>query len=415
MLDNARNVAAVILTTLVLCLALAEVSWAAHREKVLHHFNYANGAYPQGSLTLDAVGNLYGTASGGGIHGGYGVVFRLVRGQNGRWTEQVLHSFNGQDGANPTAALIFDEAGNLYGTTSSGGDLRGCDGIGCGVAFELMPGTSPHWARRVLHVFRGKDGSTPSGLVFDSAGNLYGTTYGGGAYGCGSVFELTPGDNSRWTESVLYSFEGGDDGSNPAAGLIFDVAGNLYGTTVSGGVSGAGTVFQLTPGAGGMWTETVLHFFGPMDGFNPYAGVVFDPAGNLDGTTSRGGAYGRGAVFQLVPSGAGTWIEALLYSFDQRNGDNPDAGVTVDSGGNLYGTAVGSGAHGFGIVFQLSQGVNGTWTEEVLHRFKGGMDGAEPYAGVILDGTGNLYGTAALGGTQTECNNGCGVVFEVVP
>jgi len=412
MLDNLRNVTGAVWIKVILCLLMADLAWAAGKEKVLHHFDYANGAYPESSLTFDGAGNLYGTASGGGAHGD-GVVFRLVPGQDGGWTEQVLHDFNGRNGANPTAALIFDREGNLYGTTSAGGDLRACDGIGCGVVFELTPGTGANWTERMLHIFRGKDGQLPSGLVFDSAGNLYGTTYVGGAYGDGCVFELSPGDNG-WAESVLYSF-GGDDGSGPAADVIFDASGNLYGTTAFGGVSGAGTVFQLTPGAGGVWTEAILHSFGPMDGFNPYAALAFDPDGNLFGTTSKGGARGEGTVFQLVPSGTGTWTEAVLYSFDLRHGANPDANVTVSAVGNLYGTTVGSGSGSFGVVFQLVQQVDGTWTESVLHRFKGGLDGAEPYAGVVLDGGGNLYGTAIVGGASTNCSGGCGVVYVVTP
>jgi len=414
MLDNPRDMKMSVWTTVILCLVMTDPSWAAGKEKILHHFSYSNGAYPEGGLTFDSAGNLYGTASGGGSHGNYGVVFRLVPGQNSVWREQVLHNFNGHNGADPNAALILDGQGNLYGTTASGGDLKACDGIGCGVVFELTPETGPNWTERVLHIFRGKDGKLPNGLVFDSDGNLYGTTYAGGAYGNGCVFELSPGANGQWTESVLYSF-GGEDGSNPAAGLIFDAAGNLYGTTVSGGASGVGTVFQLAAGAGGVWTEAVLHSFGPMDGVSPYAGLAFDPDGNLFGTTSIGGVYGMGTVFELVPGGAGNWAEAALYSFDRRDGDSPDANVTINGIGNLYGTTVGSGGDSFGVVFQLMEGVGGTWTENVLHRFKGGIDGAEPYAGVILDAAGNLYGTAIAGGASTECDGGCGIVYEITP
>jgi uncharacterized repeat protein (TIGR03803 family) len=229
----------------------------------------------------------------------------------GGWSEKVLHSFNDTDGAYSSAGLIFDKNGNLYGTTLEGGDY-GCSASGCGTVFELTPTAGGGWTETVLLNFNGSDGSGPqAGLIFDAAGNLYGTTVGGGTncppFGCGTVFELTPTAGGGWTEKVLHSFGNGTDGANPFAGLIFDAAGNLYGTTYGGGTyrcgaSGCGTAFELTPAAGGSWTETVLYSFSRgNDGFEPEAGLIFDSAGNLYGTTAVGGTYDGGTVFELTP------------------------------------------------------------------------------------------------------------------
>src|ERR1035441_332430 len=217
--------------------------------------------------------------------------------------EKVLHNFNnnGTDGTNPRAGLIFDAAGNLYGTTENGGTN------GVGTVFELTPTAGGGWTETVLYSFCSQanctDGYQPwAGLIFDAAGNLYGTTvYGGTAdttcsY-CGTVFELTPNGSGGWTETVLHSFGDGTDGFYPSAGLIFDAAGNLYGTTAMGGTYDYpwdGTVFELTPAAGGGWTEKVLYSFGGgTDGYWPEAGLIFDAAGNLYGTTYSGVGSGR--------------------------------------------------------------------------------------------------------------------------
>ena len=243
--------------------------------------------------------------------------------------EQVLYSFNdnGTDGLNPVAGVISDGAGNLYGTTGYGG------AYGFGAVFELTPGSGGTWTEIVLHSFNNKDGDNPySGLIFDTSGNLYGTTVWGGAYGGGTVFELTPGSGGTWTETVLHSFkDSGKDGNSPYASLIFDASGDLYGTTSEGGtyVSG-GTVFQLTPGTNGKWTEKVLHSFvdNGRDGLNPNAGLIFDTAGNLYGTTYNGGsAAGRGTVFRLTPGNKGKWTEKVLHSFNGKDGSYPAAGL----------------------------------------------------------------------------------------
>ncbi|MFI5115931.1 MAG: choice-of-anchor tandem repeat GloVer-containing protein, partial [Terriglobales bacterium] len=266
---------------------------AAAQEKVLYTFQggTGDGAFPQAGLIFDTAGNLYGTTSLGGAYG-FGTVFELTPTAGGTWTEKVLYSFknDGTDGSNPKAGVIFDAAGNLYGTTSLGG-AGVCQGAGCGTVFELTPAAGGTWTEKVLHSFGGAtDGVIPeAGLIFDAAGNLYGTTGYGGPYNWGTVFELTPAAGGTWTENVLYSFQGGADGAGPAAGLVFDAAGNLYGTTEVGGAgvcqgNGCGTVFELTPAAGGTWTENVLYRFqSGADGANPYDALIFDAAGNLYG------------------------------------------------------------------------------------------------------------------------------------
>ncbi|MGA7384143.1 MAG: choice-of-anchor tandem repeat GloVer-containing protein [Methylocella sp.] len=341
-------------------------------------------------------------------------------------TETVLHSFTGGvgDGIFPFAGLIADSAGNLYGTTNQGGGSE-CNGLGCGVVFKLSPGGS----ETVLHSFCSlpgcRGGANPvSGLIADRAGDLYGTTPGGGAANDGVVFKLSPGG----TETVLYSFcgkPGCSDGAGPGAGLIADRHGNLYGTTGGGGGSGCGgvgcgVVFKLSPPIlpATKWTETVLHTFAGSDGAGP-GGLIADSKGNLYGTTSYGGASDGGVVFKLAPNGT----ETVLYSFCSlpscSDGALPLGGLIADRAGNLYGTTYEGGGSecsypgpGFcGVVFKLSPG----GTETVLHSFAGGDDGELPEAGLIADASGNLYGTT-MGGGATGCPPpGCGVVFKLSP
>jgi uncharacterized repeat protein (TIGR03803 family) len=323
--------------------------------------------------------------------------------------EKVLHSFGkGEDGDGPYASLIFDAAGNLYGTTYGGGAFKS------GSVFKLTPVANGKWTEDVLHSFgNGKDGTNPlSGLIFDAAGDLYGTTAGGGAHNDGTVFELMPVAEGKWTEKILHSFDlNGKDGAKPVAGMIFDTAGNLYGTTELGGKVGCeppygcGTVFKLAPGANGTWIHTGLYSFNGNDGAYPVAGLAFDAGGNLYGTTLKG-ASSYGTVFELTPSTSGTWRETVLYSFCAvsgcTDGANPEAWVILDKTGNLYGTTSGGGAScrgsgGCGTVYQLSPGIDGQWTEKVLYSFYGDADGAVPLAGLTFDGAGRLYGTTAWG------------------
>jgi uncharacterized repeat protein (TIGR03803 family) len=327
---------------------------------------------------------------------------------------KTLHSFNstGPGGATPKAALIFDAGGNLYGTTSSGGTY------GVGNVFKLVPNSNGGWTEQVLHQFAaGTDGANPvAGLTFDSAGNLYGTTFAGGsgtcanfgvAIGCGTVFKLSPKPAGGWTETILYRFTGSADGASPAAGLIFDAAGNLYGTTEWGGTSGFGTVFKLAPTAGAGWTESVLYSFtGGSDGLFPVASLIFDAAGNLYGTTLNGGGGCQGGTaFKLMPNADGSWTENILYEFCQAGSDafGPAAPLILDSAGNLYGTTMGGGSQGSGTAFELAPNADGTWTQSVLCSFDG-----VPQAPLVFDSAGNLYGTEPYNGGDYS-----GAVFKI--
>jgi uncharacterized repeat protein (TIGR03803 family) len=396
---------------------LLAASMCTASERVLYPFddNGEDGLYPYAGLIFDSAGNLYGTTNKGGVYG-VGTVFELTREAGGGLTETVLHSFDddGKDGSYPYAGLIFDSAGNLYGTTFLGGAYNG------GTVFELTPKAGGGWKEAVLHSFNpgGKDGFNPyAGLIVDANGNFYGTTVDGGAYGGGAVFELTRGAGGRWRETVLHSFNpGAADGSGPYGGLVLDKAGNLYGTTSAGGAYDYGTVFKLTSQAGGGWREKVVHSFNNdgKDGFNPYAGLTFDALGNLYGTTLYGGIYNVGAVFELTHNAGKGLTEKVLHSFDDNGsgGDGPYAGVIFDASGNLYGTTFYGGAYGDGMVFELTPRSNGgTWTETVLHNFNNnGKDGFNPYAGLIFDAAGNLYTTALDGGAYTY-----GTVVEIKP
>jgi uncharacterized repeat protein (TIGR03803 family) len=373
---------------------------------------------PYAGLISDAKGNLYGTAMQGGTSN-HGAVFQLVPGANDTWNEAVLYSFNGTDGTTPFAALVFDGAGNLYGATQGGG------AYGYGTVFQLAPGVGGTWTETVLHSFNnnGQDGYYPySNLIFDAAGNLYGTTSSGGSSvcggGCGTVFELTPAGNGTWAETLVHSFAG-SDGEGPS-GLTFDGSGNLYATTAAGGTSngcggfGCGNVFELTPGTNGTWTETVLYnFTGGSHGGNPIGGVIFDASGNLYGQNNP-------YVFRLARSANGTWTEKVLY----RVAGSP-GGLIFDAAGNLYGMDTMGGkpnckGHGCGTIFELAPGESGKWKEKVLHSFNydnKGKSGYWPYSGLIFDAAGNLYGTTLYGGSYHYCASGlgCGTAFQLMP
>jgi uncharacterized repeat protein (TIGR03803 family) len=403
-------------------------------QTVLYHFTgAADGANPEAGVIRDSDGNLYGTTYQGGT-AGVGVVYKLdLTGQ-----ETVLHSFtSAADGANPEAGIIRDSAGDFYGTTYQGGNSnlgivykldptgeetvaynfkRGADGFNptAGVILDSngnLYGTTKNggWAGRgivykldstrqetVLYSFTGgADGDHPfAGVVLDSVGNLYGTTHYGGTGGNGVVYKVDPAGQ----ETVLYRFTGGADGAHPIGGVILDSAGNLYGTTAGGGTAGNGVVYKLDPTG----QETVLHSFKGTDGASPRSGVIRDSAGNLYGTTKLGGTAGLGVVYKVDLTGR----ETVLHDFSVWNdGQWPEAGVVMDSAGNLYGTTF-SGADNRGIVYKLDP----TGLETVLHIFSGGPGGAHPLGGVILDPGGNLYGTTYDGGTANV-----GVVYKLDP
>jgi uncharacterized repeat protein (TIGR03803 family) len=336
--------------------------------------------------------------------------------------ETVLYSFcadtNCTDGAAPHGKLTFDAAGNLYGTTQGGG--ANCQGEGgCGTVFELTPSPVGGWTETVLYSFcvnsieNCPDGAEPvAGLVFDQAGNLYGTSQLGGQYGIGTVFELSPPTNQggAWTEAVLWSFGAAGDGRSPLCDLTFDGSGRLYGTTAGGGTSNGGTVFRLVPGAGGQWTEDILLSFGPDPGkgYGPEAGVTFDKLGNLYGTTIEGGSNGTGlgVVYKLTRKPQPPWTETVLFRFGTNTGGNPVSTVTFDSLGNLYGTVSEYGNFANGGIFKLTPQGNGVKEQSLL--FVGAPSASVPYAGVLINKAGNtVYGTTVIGGTQNF-----GAVFE---
>jgi uncharacterized repeat protein (TIGR03803 family) len=385
----------------------------AQTETVLYTFTEGNdGGNPYGGLIFDGSGNLYGTTQYGGTYG-YGVVFELSPGPNGQRTETVLHSFNldGQDGVRPFSSLVMDSAGNLFGTTNYGGAYS------LGTVFEVSPGQNGGWTERVLHTFNsdGIDGYNPyATLVLDAKGNLYGTTYYGGTGSVGTVFELSPSPDGSWQETIILNFDY-THGGEPRGGVVFDRAGHLYGTTQFGGQFESGVIFELARQQNGTWKETVLHNFGSSgDGFASYSGLVIDKSNRLFGTTLYGGNSDNGAVFE-VERVNGVWQESVIHSFERINdGFNPYGPVAIDSAGNLYGMTFESevnGVGGGGIVFQLSRKKQ-AWNETILHQF--GVipgDGGNPYSGPVLDSAGNIYGATFNGGNS----GGTGVVFEVIP
>jgi uncharacterized repeat protein (TIGR03803 family) len=404
-------------------LSVFALSAQAQTFTVLHTFTGGNdGALPSAGVTLDAAGNVYGTASAGGSPGGNcgaqgcGTVFRLKR-TGSAWVLNPLYTFTGgNDGSYPAARVIFGPDGSLYGTAELGGYQ------GDGTVFNLRPQSTAckaalcPWTETTLWKFMGTpeggDGCLPGlgDLLFDSAGHIYGTASLCGAYRSGAVFELVKQPSGNWTETLPYSF--GQylvQGQIPYAGVIFDGAGNMYTTTYWGGANGDGAVVQLTNSPSG-WVETDLHSFTDgIDGGFPTAGLIFDRQGNLYGTAWVGGSGGYGTVFELTPSG-GSWTFNVIYNGGGQYGGS----LTIDSAGNLYG-AGGLGAHGHGAVYKLTPS-NGTWTYTSLHDFTGGSDGGGPNGQVTFDAEGNLYGTAGRGGNLSDCNGfGCGVVWEITP
>ena len=390
-----------------LLLATASQPAQSQTYTVIHNFTNqgSDGADPYGGPILDRFGNLYGTTYLGGIYGS-GSVYKLSpRGSS--WTYSSLYSFKGiLDAAGPAfGSLAMRDECVLFGTTEGGQPF--------GTVFRIRSRSAPcrtargPWHETVVHRFgTGQDGAQPIGsVVLDPAGNFYGTTSLGGAYGNGTVFQGIRSGES-WAESVIYSFTGGNDGFNPVAGVTRDASGNLYGTTSLGGAYGNGVVYELSPSSSG-WTQTVLYAFqGQNDGQNPVGGVVLDKAGNLYGSTLFGGVNNGGTVYELSPSG-GSWSLTTLHSFSTYYG--PYNKLTVDAKGNIYGTANGAGAYGLGSVFKLSPS-GGQWTFTDLYDFPCGANGSLPYGSVAIDPNGNVFGTASVGGSKNQ-----GLVFEIKP
>lgn len=421
-------------------------SWAvAQTESVLYEFQGGSDGYAPSysALVASRSGQLFGTTFDGGSSNcsgfGCGTVFELIPPQDGgTWQELVLYRFQGgADGSGPQATLVFDNFGNLYGTTSSGGTTDN------GTVFQLTPppGGNGQWTETVLYSFKGVpsgngggDGAYPGSLIFGSDGNLYGSTYSGGycftdeggTYCYGSVYELQrPSGSGDWNETVLYRF----GGYGSPGGLIHDAAGNLYGT--AGG--GLGVVFELSPPAHGeQWQFRAVHAFtGSPDGEFPIVGIIFDQAGNIYGTTLEGGRYNTGIAYELSPpSGGGLWNERILYSFSlDFIADYFENSLIIDSQGNLYGTIgygtpCGSAGYTCSAVFELALSPEGSGirTGKILYYFVGSANGYSP-TGALTFGPVNhvLYGTTQYGGlSSTDCRVGsgsgtCGLVFEITP
>ncbi len=378
---------------LLMLIAIPQVH--AQSFSVVHNFaGGSDGADPLNGLVMDAAGNLYGAASAG--VSGHGLVFKISA--NGVKTE--LHAFTGgKDGSSPQGFLIFDSAGNLYGTTELGGVHNE------GTVFKIA-GT----AETVLYSFGGHpDGAKPvAGLAIDAAGNLYGTTSAGGKNNNGTVFELSPPSKQglAWTESVLYSFGTETDGKIPVGGVSLD-AGNLYGTTSAGGAYGFGTVFQLVSGTS--WTETTIHDFQDGDdGAVPYAGLIAGPSGKFYGAATEGGNNGGGTIFELTPSDGG-WNFTAIQSVPGWGISGSFRNVVLDSSsGKLYGTTHCDGDYNSGTVYELTPS-GGGWDYTLLYTFTGGEDGLYSFSNLVLN-QGKLYGTTKYGGSKNK-----GVVFEVTP
>ena len=417
----------------------ASSAFAASTEFVIHTFRHTaapivGGCSPRGELVADSAGNLYGAGSCGAFS--FGTIFKLTRPvpPSTAWTSSVLYSFDdGADGAVPAGGLIFDVAGNLYGTTSAGGTT------GLGTVFELSPPAAglTDWTLTTLYNFQGSpnDGTTPlSGVVWDHSGHLVGVTQRGGGsgnghcpVGCGIVYELSPPATAggAWTETVLHYFSDAQ-GSYPVGAPVVGASGDVYGATSGGGRQNEGTVFRLTPPASGssVWSFRVLHVFTGLDGVSPLGALTLHGKNVLYGTTQNGGGggpctqQGCGTVFQLVPPAVagGTWTENVLHSFTSGNdGEQPQAKLLFDSAGNIYGTTPGGGAEGLsgGIVFELSPPAAGgsTWTETILHAFPyNAGDAFVPSGGLILGEHGVLFGGTQLG----SGSNGQGAVYGVV-
>jgi len=378
-------------------------------EQVIHTF----GTPPDGAFPLTKPfyleGKFYGTTSSGGGGCNCGTVYELTPSATG-WTYKTIYTFKGgSDGLVPLGNLVADASGNIYGVTGSGGDSS------MGTVWELSAGSGGKWTHKVIYAFgeANNDGSGPNaGLIIDAAGNLYGTTFSGGAnFFDGTVYELTLGSNGLWNEAILHSFSG-PDGSAPEAEVVMDKKGNLYGTTKSGGTNSDGVVFKMTPISGGAWSEAVLYSFtGGQDQGFPEAPVWIDANGNLYGTTT--GTENNilfGTVYELTRGSGGIWTETTLHTFvqDGVDGEVPAGGLTFDGKGNLYGTASEGGTDSSGTIYQLTRETGGAWNYDTLYAFPGGSKGAMPSTAVTLAG-GQLFGVTTGG------NSGSQVFYELKP
>jgi len=401
------------LVSLSLITLIALVSLAAHAQtfSVIHTFTDTTGYDAYGGVTVRG-SLLYGTTNTWPS-----TVYQLIP-SGSDWLFSTILVLNNQ-GNGLVSRVVFGPDNHLYGTAQEGGPYNE------GAVFKLTPPLGPcktvacYWTENIIHQFgSGNDGSTPGegDLIWDQQGNIYGTTIEGGTSNLGTVYEISPQGNS-WTESVLYSFSG-PDGQGPANRLVLDNNGNLFSTTDAGGANNYGTIFELSYVVGVGWTQQILYNFqNGDDGQRPIGGLVMDASGNLYGAASDGGSGGGGNIFELSPSG-NTWNFQVLYSFNGTSSCGPRANLTLDAAGNIYGTTLCDGAFGNGNVFDLANAQNG-WQYNSLHDFTGGSDGGwRVYSGVTIDANGTLYGTTLRGGNfEGSCaaGPGCGVVWMIKP
>ena len=386
---------------------------------VIHSFTGGiDGFQPWAGVTIDQGGNLYGTTTeyvGGNVY--------EMKLRNGAWTFNTLYRFTEYGRSMPEGRVVKGPGGALYGTTYVGGDDE-CFEFGCGSVYSVRPpqticrSVSCPWSASYVALVAA-NGLQPGFVdpAFDAAGNMYVTTTQGGRSGQGNVIQLTR-SGGQWIPASIHEFHQ-TDGWMPYSGVTFDAQGNFYGTTWLGGGNNAGCVYEMSPSGSGWTFQVIYSFQGVPDGALPVGGLIFDQAGNLYGTTETGGPGDGGTVWELSPSGGG-WNFTLLYSFQGSSTTyGPIDTLTMDAAGSLYGTTVQVGAFGQGSVFKLTRN-GGGWTFTDLHDFTGGADGANPYGNVTLDSNGNMYGTTSAGGIQsyncyTEYYPGCGVVWEITP
>jgi uncharacterized repeat protein (TIGR03803 family) len=384
---------AFVLLTLTLCLIAAPVSEAA-ADRVLHTFGGAS-SYPSSGLVSDGAGNYYGVTEG--------AVYELSLAA-GVWSYRTIQVLPAGRADFAGGNLVRDTAGNLYGSTWQGGSS------GCGFIFELSPASSGSWTYSTLYNFNCTQGDHAGHtMVMDTGGNLYGVGQGGGVNDYGVAYELSPASGGGWTYTVLYNFTLAE-GGGPQIGLVADASGNLYGAN-------GYEIFELSPNGDGTWTESAAHVFTAEEGSNPLGDLSFDSAGNLYGTNQAGGKYEAGTAFKLTPNESGGWTSTILHSFVPKSpaGASPEGALSIDSAGNVYGTALATnGASGYGVVFKLAF-VSGVWSEHVLHTFGGtpANDGSLPEFSLYLDNAGYIFGVTAGGGSSACSTNGCGTVYEV--
>ena len=388
---------------------LATIAGAASTTKLIYSFGgNSDGEYTDTELVMDSGGNLYGTSVQGGTFGG-GTVFQVT--PSGVHT--VLYDFTGgADGGEPYKGVTLDAQGNLYGTAVTGGG-GSCEG-GCGVVFKLT-NSGGTWTQSVIHTFTGgNDGSGPgSPVAIDRLGNVYGTTPTGGANAMGVVYQLRLDASGQWNLRVIHTFTGGTDGGGGSASrLLIDAARNLYGVCTVGGANGLGTVFEMSPRQGTWQFATLYAFKDSPDGALPYGGVISDRAGNLYGTTYYAGVHDLGTVYKLTHN-HGTWSESVLYSFKGgADGASPISSLAADAAGNLYGTTSdgGAAACGCGVIFKMTRGATGKWTESVAYRFPGSPSPGFAYNGMVGDAAGSFYGATVHGGSDND-----GAVYKFTP